>query len=176
MTYWLRHNSCLTLVLCIQCILCDIEYDENGLAIFYKKDDPVHAVDGESFYTDVLYSDRISVVKFYAHWCGQSYYFVPHYIRFANDTRLWHANILHVAILDCAVDAYKAEESLKICNANRANEYPLFYFYPAWAESISGHKELTEDDRSEQFMRVCINLLEKQIDKPDKWPDLSTYR
>ncbi len=65
----LKYYLKLALVLCIQYTLCnDIEYDDNGMAVFYKDSDPIEKINGETFYTDILYSTHLSVVEFYAHW------------------------------------------------------------------------------------------------------------
>jgi hypothetical protein len=73
-----EYHTGLLVLICVRCLLCgDVEYDENGIAVFYRENDPIETISGGMFYTDILYSTRLSVVKFYAHWCGSSLYFVP---------------------------------------------------------------------------------------------------
>jgi thiol-disulfide isomerase/thioredoxin len=141
--------------------------------IFYTPEDHIKTVEGTDDFTSlVLNSDHISVVKFYANWCGYSKAFRPHYKQLAKDTLLWHKNVLQVVAYDCAL-----EVNTEICmRKNMVYEFPTFKLYRALTSSKKGYKELTEDDRSEKFMRVVIRYIEEQTDKPSTWPTLTPYK
>ncbi len=81
-----------------------------------------------------------------------------------------------MAALDCVEGDIRPSENKKICDANEAFEYPLFFLYAPDSSSILGHKELSEDDRSEQFIRVCISYIENESRRPEAWPDLAPYK
>jgi thiol-disulfide isomerase/thioredoxin len=166
----LGSDSWCSIVLCVLTILC-VQCEEEK-TIFYTPEDHIETLEGlEQFANTILNSERLSIVKFYANWCGYSKAFRPHYKQLANETKLWHNDVLRIAAYDCSLAT-----NLLICQKNRIHEYPTFKFFPAFSLSRIGITELSEDDRSEKFMRVAIRYIEEQSNKPSAWPILDPYK
>ena len=89
--------------------------------VFYVQSiDHIEVLDVNQFKENVLNSHRATFIEYYAHWCGYSKNFRPHWKNFANETKLWHKNVLRVAAMDCA------DDKNEICLTNRVFEYPQF--------------------------------------------------
>ena len=127
----------------------------------------------QEFKSNVLNSNRITLIKFYADWCGSSKKFRPHWRQFANDTKLWQKRVLRVAALDCVFEDDWVNE---ICDANDVNDYPQFRLYSIRTKNIIGLKKESEKSRSEEFMRAAIDFIERQRHPPKDWPKLAPYR
>jgi thiol-disulfide isomerase/thioredoxin len=141
---------------------------------FYKFNvDNIEEYKIEEFKNNVLNSNRVTIIEFYADWCGSSKKFRPFWREFANDTKLWHNRVLRVAALDCV---FEDEWVNEICDANDVNDYPQFKFYSIRTKNIIGLKKESEKSRSEDFMKAAIDFIEKQRHPPKEWPKLSPYK
>ena len=137
---------------------------------FYEPSvDHIEVYDVEGFKKNVLNSDKATIIEFYANWCGYSKNFIPHWKNFANETKLWHKNVIRVAAMDC----YDVDN--EICWSNAVLMYPMFMLYHARTRSILGVRKETLDSRSEQFMKTTIHFLENQRHPPTAWPKLLPY-
>ena len=140
--------------------------------IFYVPEiDHIEVVTSDNFTSVVFLAEHLTIMKFYAHWCGYSKRFIPHWKDFANETILWHKNVLRVASIDCA-----NAQNHDICQKNQVYEYPVFRFFPAYGTLERGITAENETSRSEKFMRRAIYFLETQEKPPKTWPDLAPYR
>ncbi len=149
--------------------------------VFYAPNDQVEVITGDSVET-LLDSNFLSVVKFYAHNDGDSWYFVPRYLKFANETQLWHSSVLRVIAIDC-VDEVPATG--RLCHSNgMTHVFPQFKFYKPFQKSEIGYYGLDarfqkvdyENSTDEDFLRMSIHFIEQQEPKPDNWPSLKAYQ
>jgi hypothetical protein len=138
--------------------------------LFYTPDiDHIEVFEAETFRSNVLNSNKATIMEFYADWCSYSKRFIPHWKNFANETILWQKNVVRIAALNCA------ELGNEICWRNGVYEYPQFKLYHARTTNVIGLRKLDEKARSETFMRTTIDFLEKQRHPPREWPRLYQY-
>ena len=132
--------------------------------------DGIEEFNSTQFKQYVLNSNRATIIEFYANWCNSSRSFINHWKEFANETRLWHRNVLRVASMDCG------DNKNEICLVNDVRQYPQFRLYPAKGKNLMGLKKIESvESRSEQFMKTAVDFLEKQRHSPRHWPKLSPY-
>ena len=156
----------LKLIIIISFIFVRAEYPQ-----FYDfKNDSIEEYSEDQFLSNVINSNKASIIEFYANWCGYSQMFIPHWKNFANETKLWQKVVLRVGALDCF-----RNKTNDICWRNNAHEFPQFLLYHAKTTNIKGLRRETEDSRSEQFMKTTIDFLEKQRHPPREWPYLFPY-
>ena len=127
----------------------------------------------QEFKDNVLNSNRVTIIEYYADWCGFCKNFRQHWHHFANETQLWRKRVLRVAALDCV---FEDEWVNEICDGNDVDEYPQFRLYPARETNIKGLKAESEKSRTEDFMKTVINYIEIQRHPPKEWPKLQEFK
>jgi hypothetical protein len=117
------------------------------IPVFYVESDHIETVDTNSFLSNIINSDRISVVECmlfyeyffgksrilkgtscfvdYANWCGYSKKFRVHYKQLANETKLWNKYV-RIAAIDCGFEELNGD----LCWKNNFPSFPTFKFYP----------------------------------------------
>jgi hypothetical protein len=89
---------------------------------FYEfKTDNIEDYSIDEFKENVLNSNRITFLEFYAHWCKHSIKFIERWKEFANETKFWH-NVLRVAAIDCYRNT--TVNNNEICNENNITAVP----------------------------------------------------
>ncbi len=100
-------------------------YALSDIPVFYTENDHIETVDTSTFYSDVLDSDRVSLVEFYANWCYYSKQFRVHYKAIANETKLWNRYV-RITAIDCGLEKVNGD----LCWASNFTVYPTFKFIP----------------------------------------------
>jgi hypothetical protein len=87
--------------------------------------DHIEEINSYTFKSNVLRSNRATILEHYASWCGTCQAFKITWKEFANLTRLWHAKVLRVAAIDCV----SIVNDIEVCRKNDITSYPRFRMY-----------------------------------------------
>ena len=126
----------------------------------------------QQFLDNVLYSNRATIIKFYADWCGSSKKFKNIWKNFAKETRRWHKKVLRVAALDCVLENQWENE---ICDDNGVNWYPQIRIFGVKAKNVTGATIGNEKTSVDEFMKNVIDYLELLRHPPREWPLLFPF-
>ena len=130
----------------------------------------VEEVSEEEFFENILNSNRVTILQFYANWCINSKKFRLQWVKFAKETRLWQQHVLRVAAIDCFMYATNS-----VCEQNNILEYPQIGLYFARTKNATGLKFNSTSFKIENFMKSVIDLIEKQRHPSREWPSLFPY-
>jgi hypothetical protein len=111
----------LFLIKCLFVVITKTEYQ----AMYDLELDHIEEINSYTFESNVLRSNRATILEHYASWCGTCQAFKITWKEFANLTRLWHAKVLRVAAIDCV----SIVNDIEVCRKNDIASYPRFRMY-----------------------------------------------
>jgi thiol-disulfide isomerase/thioredoxin len=159
--------NCVLLIIIILNNISAVNYPS-----LYEENSGIVLLHQNNFVELVYGLDKASFVEFYAHWCGACRQYRKHWIELARDTQSWHANVVQIGAINCAL-----AENYQMCMAHNIDHYPTLKLVPPNAEYELRAKQVkyVNHNTESSITDVLVDFLSVQKNHSNKWPDLSVY-